>query len=117
MSDTQDTFDRVIGMLHDLPDVTTSRPSTVVSVTPMLGRAQTFIVQTYRQREVGDFIFVQHIDGSGGARFVIPPSASEAIARQRETLGLTVRRKVGRRVAEERKARGERPFTRKQART
>lgn len=105
-----DMFDRAIGLLHDLPDVTQSKPSTIVSVMPMLGRAQTFIVQTYRQAERGDFIFVQTVDADGSIRIAIPPSVADAIARQRDALTTKVRRVHGKRNAEARKAAGIAPF-------
>lgn len=91
-----DTFDRIIGNLHDLPDVQAARPSTVTSVMPMLGRSQTFVVQTYQQREVGDFVFLQMVDAEGRARIVIPPKVADAIARQRDALTTATRRASGR---------------------
>lgn len=105
----QDTFDRLIGSLHGLPDVTTSRPSTVRTVLPMLGNSQTFIVQTYRQKDAGDTIFLELVDAEGRARIVIPPKVADAIARQREALTKKSRSAAARAVAEERKDRGEQP--------
>ena len=79
-----DTFDRIIGSIHGLPDVREARPTTLSTVTPLLGRSQTFVIQTYRQKEVGDWIFVELVDGEGRARIALPPAAAEAIARQRD---------------------------------
>jgi hypothetical protein len=111
-----DNFDRVIGALDGLPDVTKTRPTTIASVLPMLGNAQTFIVQTYRQRESGDTIFLQVIDADGSDRMVIPPKVAAAIARQHDALTTMVRRQTSRRLAEERAERGEVPaFLRKKA--
>ena len=108
-----DKFDRVIGMLTGLPDVTKSAAVTIIDATPILGDTQTFIVQTHRQREVGDWIAVQFIDAAGGQRLVIPPAVAAAIARQREAISSRLRREhgrtIGKRVAAERKARGEPP--------
>ena len=81
-----DTFDRVIGSLDGLPDVRHTRPTTVTTVHPLIGQSQTFVVQTYRQHEQGDTIFVQYIDSEGGDRLVIPPLVADAIARQRDSL-------------------------------
>lgn len=109
----QDTFDRIIGNLHGLPDVRYTRPATIRTVTPMIGRSQTFILQTYRQKDVGDFIFIETVDGEGRARVYLPPDAAEVIARQRDSLTTANRKahgkEIGKRVAAERKARGEKP--------
>jgi hypothetical protein len=58
-------------------------------------------VQTYRQKEQGDTIFLEHVSETGTVRLVIPPQVSAVIARQREQL--TEDAKQGR------KGRGARP--------
>jgi hypothetical protein len=109
-------FDRVVGGLDGLPDVRHTKPTTIASVLPMLGNMQTFVVQTYRQRDVGDTILLQFIDGDGGDRIVIPPKVAEAIARQRDALTKAGRRAAGRASAEAAKAAGREPaFLRKKA--
>jgi hypothetical protein len=104
-----DKFDRMMGALTNLPDVAHTKPSTVVAVSPLIGEAQTFIIQTFRQREVGDTVFLQYVDGEGRVRLAIPPAAAEAIARQRDALTTKVRKKIAREQAAARKARGEVP--------
>jgi hypothetical protein len=104
-----DKFDRMMGGLANLPDVTHTKPSTVVCVSPIIGATQTFILQTFRQREVGDTVFLQYVDDGGSIRIAIPPSAADAIARQRDSLTAKVRRNVGKAQAAARKARGEKP--------
>lgn len=106
---TVDKFDRTMGALVDLPDVTHTKPSTLTVVSPLLGLTQTVIVQTFRQREQGDTIFLQHIDDAGSVRIVLPPAVADAIVRQRESLTVKVRRKIGKEQAQARKARGELP--------
>lgn len=106
---TVDKFDRLMGALVNLPDVTTTKPSTVVTVNPLIGEAQTLIIQTYRQRDVGDTIFLQYVDSEGRIRLAIPPAAAEAIARQRDALTTKNRKKAAREQAQARKARGELP--------
>jgi hypothetical protein len=101
-----DNFDRVIGALAGLPDVAHTKPSTVVSATPLIGETQTFIVQTYRRREEGDTIFLQVIEAGRSLRLVIPAKAADAIARQREALTAQVRKKIGRESAAARAAKG-----------
>jgi hypothetical protein len=104
-----DKFDRMLGGLHNLPDVISTKPSTVVAVLPLIGQAQTYIIQTLRQREKGDTIFVQYVDDQGSVRLVIPPAAAEAIARQRDSLTTKARKRAAQEQAQARKARGEVP--------
>jgi len=104
-----DTFDRMLGNLKDLPDVVHTQPTTLQTTVPILGHQQTIIVRTYRQATVGDFIFVETMGREGAFRFVLTPDAANAIARQRDSLTTMARRKHGRRLAAERKERGELP--------
>ncbi len=106
---TIDKFDREIGTLKGRPDVTETKASTIVTTTPMIGATRTFIVQTFRVREVGDSIAVQYIDDNGSMRIVLPPEVADAIARQRDALTLKVRKRLGKEQASARKARGEVP--------
>src|SRR5262245_34331125 len=98
-----------MGALHDLPDVTRTKPSTVVCTLPIIGATQTFIIQTLHQREQGHTIFLQYVDDGGSVRIAIPPAAAEAICRQREPLTAKVRKRVGKEQAQARAARGEVP--------
>ena len=110
-------YDKMISALEGLPDVTKTQPTTLRVVTPLIGASQTFIVQTVRQREVGDHVFLEIVSGEGAIRVVLPPKVSDAIARQRDALVTKVRRKHGKRIAAERAARGEQPgFMRGKAR-
>ncbi len=110
---TVTTFDRIRGGMENLPDVTRCGPSTIQTVHPLIGEVQTFIVETLRQRERGDTIFLIYVEGDKSIRIPIPPQVADTIARQREALGKKVRREIGRRLgkqqAAERKARGEPP--------
>lgn len=90
-----DPFDRIIGQIDGLPDVDKARPSTVSTVLPILGRAQTYVVQTYRD-EGGFYVFLQVVDATGGQRIAIPPKVAAAIYRQRDALVKTGRRRRGR---------------------
>ena len=109
-------FDRIVGTLEGLPDVRHTRPTTVSSTHPLVGNMATFVVQTWRQKDVGDTILLQFIDAEGGDRIVIPPAVADAIARQRDALTKANRRAAARATAEARMARGEAPaFLRKKA--
>lgn len=108
-----DTFDLKLGDLDGLPDGLKTKPSTIVSVTPIVGNAETFIVQTIRQAEVGDWVFVQHITGKRTTRMVFPPKVANVIASQRDSLTHRNASRVAKRVAQERKEQGFRPFVKK----
>lgn len=104
-----DKFDRALGALVGLPDVVSTKATTIRAVTPIVGLPQTFIVQTYRQAGAGDTLFIEHFDGTGVVRLVVPAAVTDAIARQRDALSTKVRSKVAKAAAQERKDRGEVP--------
>lgn len=101
-----DQFDRLMGQLDGLPDVTNTKPSTIRTMTPLLGTSQLFIVQTYRQRDIGDTVFLECVDKDGTTRIALPPQVADAISRQRDSLTGKVRSKIAKAVAADRKARG-----------
>lgn len=112
-----DDFDRQMGALDGLPDVVRTKPTTLRALTPLIGSAQTFIVQTVRQRDKGDIIFLEYVDRDGSKRIVIPPNVSDTIARQRDALTTMVRKKVGRQRAQEMQEQGiESPLLRPEVR-
>jgi hypothetical protein len=92
-----DNYDRIIGLIDGLPDVTKVRPTTVTTVTPMLGNSQTYVVQTYRSKDDGYTVFLQMVDAEGRARVVIPPKVAQAIYRQRDALVARARKETGKR--------------------
>jgi hypothetical protein len=102
-------YDKQLSALKGLPDCVEVRPTTMRVVAPLIGASQTFIVQTVRQAEKGDHVFLEVVDATGTVRIVLPPQVANAIARQRESLTTRVRSKVAKRVAQERKDRGELP--------
>lgn len=95
MSKVRDAFDRILGQIDGVPGVLKSRPSTVTSVLPIIGRSQTHVVQTYKTED-GFVGFVQMVDAEGRARIVLPPLVMNAIYRQREALVERARREAGR---------------------
>jgi hypothetical protein len=104
-----DLFDRQIGALHGIPDVLSTKPAVVQAVTPIVGDAQTFTVQTYRQPEIGDTIFIQCVSKTGTIRLTLPAPVANAIARQRDALTSKSRSRRAKAVAQARKDRGELP--------
>jgi len=109
VSQMPDEFDRLMGSIDGLPDVTRTRESTIRVVPPFGMRTQLFVVQTFRQREQGDTVFLEHVSKAGTVRLVLPPKVTDAIARQRGQLTDKVRSASAKRVAQERKERGEVP--------
>lgn len=102
-------FDRAIGSLDGLPDVVKAK-ATTMRVIPTFGLgSHTYIVQTYRQKEIGDTIFLEVTSANGNDRIVIPPDVADCIARQREQLNFKSRSKAGKARAEDMKARGIQP--------
>lgn len=81
-----DHFDRIIGSIDGLPDVVKARPSTVTTVQPIIGNSQTYVVQTYKERDGGFVIFLQMLDSERQARIAIPAKVAQAIYRQRDAL-------------------------------
>jgi hypothetical protein len=102
-------FDRLIGTLHGLPDVISTK-ATTMRVVPTFGIG-TFLyaIQTFRQRDSGDTIFLEQISDSGTVRIAIPPDVADVIARQRDQLTTKSRSRAGKRVAEDMKSRGIKP--------
>ena len=119
-----DKFDLAFGALEGRPGVTMTRPTTVVSTLPIVGTAQTFIVQTVRSKDETNekaqpqfTTFIQYVDAESVARLVVPPPVTEVIARQREALAGRARVKAARTAAATRKERGIEPaFLRKKKR-
>jgi hypothetical protein len=106
-----DHYDRLIGSLTGLPDVLESRPSTVTTTVPMLGLSQTFVVQTFKQRELGFTIFIQQVDAEGKIRLVLPPRVALAIFRQVDSLMKRSKKKAAQQALETRRSRQDDPST------
>src|SRR5262245_24995401 len=106
---TLDYFDRAIGALDGLPDVAHTRPTPIRVIPPLGIGAQLYSVQTFRQREVGDTIFLECSSASGMVRLVIPPAVAAVIARQADQLTKTTRKKAAKQAASTRKERGIEP--------
>lgn len=109
MSETADKFDRALGALVGIPDVIHTAPTTVRAAMPLIGTAQTFIIQTYRHRESGETVFLEYVDEKGTVRIVIPPAVTKVIHRQHDSLSGRARSKAAKAAADDRKARGIQP--------
>ena len=74
-----------------------------------LRHALSNIIQTYRQRDEGDTIFIEYIGVEGSLRLALPAVVSDVIARQRDALTGKSRSKAAKANAMDRKARGIEP--------
>lgn len=101
-----DLFDRTIRALDGLPDVVKTQARPVRAKSKVFELTQTYIVQTYRQRDEGDYIFIEYIGKDGSLRLALPPAVSDLIARQYDALSGQSRRKAAKALAAERKAQG-----------
>jgi hypothetical protein len=111
-----DDFDRLLGTITGIPGVTSTRESTVTDTPPLgVGGSRTFIVQTYRQRDLNsekptparDTIFLQCIGTNGKSfRIALPAGVADVISRQRDALTDKSRSATAKRLAAERKAAG-----------
>lgn len=102
-----DQFDKTLSRLSGLPNGAHTLP-TVVQSQDFYGNVTQFIVQTVRTDE-GDTTFVTQANAAGLTRYILPPKVLATIDRQREANTAKVRRRNGRRIAQERKERGEQP--------
>lgn len=108
-------YDRIYGNLLDVSLHT--KPSTVKVVQPLTGRAETFIVQTLRHEDNGDYIFIECADESGLVRLALPPKVANAIASQRESLTKRRRSIASRSAMKSRMAGGYKPTFAKKKKT
>lgn len=115
-SNSLNHFDRTLSALHGLPDIVSTKP-TMLRVIPTFGiGTHLYSVETYRQRDRGDTVFLQYVAEDQTVRLVIPPSVVDAIVRQRDQLTTKSRKRAGRAVAQTLKARGIKPgFMKKKA--
>lgn len=84
----QTRFDRIVSLINDVPNGKLTRPSTILDALPIVGGLTTFIIQTYRNADTGEFaIFLQTVDsGEQATRIIIPNKVTQAIYRQRQSL-------------------------------
>lgn len=106
---TLNYFDRAMGNLHGMPEVIETKATTLRVVPPFGLGTYVYVVQTFRQRDSGDTIFVEHVSEQGTIRLVIPPAVAETIARQRDQLTAKSRSRAGKARAEQMKQAGIQP--------
>jgi hypothetical protein len=97
-------YDRTYGGLHDIS--LSTKPTTIKNVQTLTGKSETFVVQTFRHEELGDYIFIEVMDENGLTRLALPPKVATAIASQRDSLTKRRRSISSKRVMRERMAEG-----------
>ena len=102
-----DAYDRAYGQAQGFPH---TKPSTITAANVMgIGGVRSYIVETFRLPEVGDTVFVQITGPEGLQRVHLPPSVTQAIARQRDSLTTQSRKRAGKARAAADKAAGKVP--------
>lgn len=82
----REQFERLLGLLHGLPDVRETKPNTVMDTLPMIGTTTTAVIQTMRSEEYGFLVFLQVVRGDETVRLVLPDAVAQVIYRQRARL-------------------------------
>lgn len=98
-------YDRLYGGIHDIG--LSTKPSTVKNVQTITGKTETFVIQTIRHAENGDYIFLECMDETGVVRLALPPKVANLIASQRESLTKRRRSIVSKAAMKTRKDAGE----------
>lgn len=102
-----DPFDKLLSRLIGLPNGAHTSP-TVVQAMDFYGHTTSYMIQTVRTDE-GVTAFVTQVNAQGSVRTILPQSVLAVIDRQRTSITTQLRRRHGRRLAEERKAAGIEP--------
>ena len=105
-----DPFDILLSKLIGLPNGAHTSAATIQTIDDY-GNVTKHIVQTVKTDE-GEYVFVEQASARDGyRRFIVPPRVLAAIDRQRHSTQTQVRRRHGKRLAEERGTVGHSPFT------
>lgn len=102
-----DQFDKLLSRLIGLPNGAHTQPSVVQDV-DFYGNTTSYMVQTVKHEE-GQTVFVTQVNAAGSQRYILPPKVLQLLDRQRDSTVTQVRRRHGKRIAEERAAAGNAP--------
>jgi hypothetical protein len=112
---TLDEFDLAVESMRGRPD-TVDCETTLHLCEPITGRkAMTYIVRHFRTSGEGDTLFLTVVAGEQAKKIILPPKVMAVLNRQDATLTTKLRRRQGKRQADERKARGIQPAFLKKA--
>ena len=101
---TTDQFDKLLSSLIGLPNGAHTKPAVVQDI-DFYGNATSYMIQTVRTEE-GLTAFVTQVNAQGSVRSILPERVLATIDRQRSSITTQLRRRHGRRLAEERAAEG-----------
>jgi hypothetical protein len=103
-SATTDPFDSMLSRMLGLPNGAHCSPTVVQSI-DFYGNTTSYMIQTVRTDE-GVTSFVTQVNAQGSQRYILPTTVLAVIDRQRDSITTQLRRRHGKRIAEDRKARG-----------
>jgi hypothetical protein len=104
---SSDPFDKMLSGMIGLPNGAHTKPA-VVQAIDFYGNATTYIIQTVRTDE-SVTAFVTQVSAQGSVRTILPSAVLSVIDRQRDSITTKLRKRHGKRLAEERKAAGIQP--------
>jgi hypothetical protein len=104
---TSDPFDKLLSSMVGLPNGAHTQPA-VVQAIDFYGNTTSFMIQTVRTDE-GVTAFVTQVNAQGSQRYILPQHVLMVLDRQRAAITTKIRRRHGKRIAEERKAAGKQP--------
>jgi len=104
---TVSKFDRAVAGLQGGNNLA-AKATTIEHIDPIVGEAETFIVQTIRDQQ-GDHVVIKFVDKDGVKRLILPPKVANTIVRQREALTARSRSIAAKATAKARMERGEVP--------
>jgi len=104
-----DTFDKMLARLSGLPNGGQTQPTVVQSI-DFYGNVTSYMVQTVRGGDEPT-VFVTQVNAAGSSRYILPGSVLKVIDRQRDAITTQIRRRHGKRLAEERGVNGFGGFT------
>lgn len=104
---TSDPFDLLLSSMIGLPNGAHTQPSVVQHI-DFYGNTTSYMIQTVRTDE-GVTAFITQVNAQGSVRYMLPSAVLAVVDRQRDALTTKIRRRHGKRIAEERKAAGIKP--------
>lgn len=104
---TADPFDRLLADMIGLPNGAHTKPAAVQAI-DFYGNSMSYIIQTVRTDETIT-AFITQVSAAGSVRIILPESVIATIDRQRMSITKKLRRRHGKRLAEERAAQGIQP--------
>jgi hypothetical protein len=96
-------FDRAVAGLQGGNNLA-AKATTIEHIDPILGEAETYIIQTVRDQK-GDHVIVKFVDKEGVKRLILPPKVTGTIVRQRDALTARSRSNTAKATAKARKDR------------